>query len=310
MVDKETDVVRQFRDKPLLLVERLIGMCDRNDSSPSRGCFDRHYWCYKLHDCANARYQEGAQFLRLAQKHLHPDSHDFIDALLADSIDFWGRSRNSDGSVNEIYPYERSFCATSMSTAAIAGVWMDLEAPPEIDFRPTAEWLLANDSVEVANQMAGACLSLARIGIITGEQRYLEGAHRKVELIGQNREENGCFGEYGGPDVGYATISLSLLAGYHQLTQDELCLQLMKDCAGYLESVVEENGLYPWQTMSRRTQFLYPAGLAYLKSPVLQRLMVGLAENVVINPLWLDDRYCIPIGLDYLLAAEFFEAEG
>ena len=108
--------------------------------------------------------------------------------------------------------------------------------------------------------------------------------------------------------MGYATITLALLAGYLDVVDDPAARASMLTCDEYLQSVVNIDGLYDWRATSRRTQFLYPSGLAALESPVLPRLITGLGLNVAINPIWMDDRYCIPLAADYLLAAERLDA--
>lgn len=290
--------------RSLVLTERLLGLCDRRPSSPTAGCFDRYYWCYKMHDLANTRFQEAAQFLATALPHYDEGSKPGIVETTISAIQFWARNRNTDGSVNEAYPFERSFCATSMSAAAVCDAWLRLDTPPEVDFDITGKWLMSKENPEVANQMAGATLALERISRITGNEKYSQGAKDKFDRLADHQLENGCYGEYGGADIGYASITLSLLAKYHQLSGGDEVLASMNRCAEYLESQVDDNGLYEWQSTSRRTQFLYPFGLAYLKSPVFERLLNGLARNVVINPLWMDDRYCIPLATDYLLCVE------
>ena len=53
--------------------------------------------------------------------------------------------------------------------------------------------------------------------------------------------------------------------------------------------------------MSRKTQFIYPYGFAvFEKFSVLQKLENGLERNLILNPTWMDDRYCIAFTLDYL----------
>lgn len=191
-----------------------------------------------------------------------------------------------------------------MSAQAVAEAWLRLEEPPEVDWRATGNWLLARNNAEVTNQMAAACLALERLARITGDERYSDGAFEKFAAIEKGQLESGCYGEYGGADVGYATITLALLAQYHRLTSENVVIQSMRRCDAFLVERVNQQGLFDWQDTSRRTQFLYPSGLAYLKSPVLDRLTTGLNLNIVIDPLWMDDRYCIPLATDYLLAVE------
>ncbi len=298
------ELAQLFRSRSLLLTERILGLCDRNPESETAGCCDRHYWCYKLHDMANARCQETVSFLVQATPHLAAPYRPAILDLTRRAISFWAERRHPDGSVDEIHPYERSFCATAMSAQAVAQAWLLLENPPEVDFVPTARWLGVNDNPGAPNQTAGACLALERIAGITGDTAYSRMALKKFQRIARRQLANGCYAEYGGPDVGYATITLSLLAGYHALTGSAEVLDSMRRCEQYLLKVVDEQGLYAWEKTSRRTQFLYPGGLAYLESELLSRLTRGLEHNVVLQPLWMDDRYCVPMAADYLWASE------
>jgi len=71
--------------------------------------------------------------------------------------------------------------------------------------------------------------------------------------------------------------------------------------AGFIKGG-DENGLYDYSETSRKTKFIYPSGLMRLNSPIVNRLRNGLLKNMVINPLWMDDRYCIPLATDYLSA--------
>ncbi|GFK94869.1 hypothetical protein NNJEOMEG_02717 [Fundidesulfovibrio magnetotacticus] len=302
------DLPALLRARSLILLERFLGLCDRDPGRPTHGLFDRTFWCYKLLDLANARFQEAALHLALAAPHARPGAAPAIRALARAAVEAWARLRHPDGSVDEVYPFERSFCATSMSAQAAALAWELLPEKPRVDFAPTADWLAARDNPEVANQMAGACAALARIGRITGRERYLKAARDKFRAIAARQLASGCYAEYGGPDVGYATITMALLAGYHEITADPEALDSLRACEAFLLDAVDENGLYDWRATTRRTQFLYPSGLAALRSPVIERLASGLRKDVVINPLWMDDRYSIPLAADYLLAARRLDA--
>ncbi len=301
------DLPSMLQSRSLLLLERILGQADRNPASRTYGCFDRYYWHYRLHDLANARFQEATLFLAKALEYLDSRYRQPVRELIRAGIDFWASSRNSDGSVNEIYPYERSFCATSMSAHATSCAAMLLDIEAAVDWQKTGDWLLANHNPDVTNQMAGAGAALARIGHLTGSVRYLDGAREKVAVIIDKQLPSGCYLEYDGADTGYATITLALLASYHEQTGDARALDSMQRCESYLAGQVRSDGSYDWRHTSRRTQFIYPSGLAYLRSPVLERLRVGLARNVVVNPLWMDDRYSIPLAADYLTAFHYLD---
>lgn len=301
------DTVAILRDHGRVLAERILGLMDRNPTSPTYGCCDRYYWRYKLHDLANARFQEAALFGALILPCCSAAHREGIADIARSAIRFWEGLRHSDGSVDEAYPFERSFCATSMSTQAVMAASDRLGGVALRNMERTGCWLANHANDDLTNQMAGACLSLFRIGNMLQEPRFIEAARHKLDVILRRQLPSGAYDEYGGPDVGYATITLSLLAQYADESGDMDASASMRRCESWLATVVGPDGLFDWRATSRRTQFLYPFGLAWLGSGVLDRLVRGLRANIVPSPLWLDDRYSIPLAIDYLLAAELLE---
>ena len=283
-----------------MVLERILGFGDREPSSPTFGCYDRYYWHYKLHDLPNARLQEAILYLSRIRPFVLEVARSSISKWIRGGIEFWSRQRHSDGSVDEIYPWERSFCATAMSCQAVTAAWLNLDIRPEVDFTHTGHWLTVNSNADVTNQMAAACLALYRIFQITGERRFEQAAYNKFLAIARRQMSNGCYREYDGADIGYATITLSLLGQYAQMSELQEVWDSMRRCEFFLRSVVDMDGRYRYEDTSRQTQFLYPSGLARLNSPIVERIIDGLRNNRIINPLWLDDRYCIPLATDYL----------
>jgi hypothetical protein len=310
MSNPGTDLNWLFRGPALTLLERILGQCDRAPESSTFGSFDRYHWCYKLHDLANARFQEAAQYLAMAAPLVDAWAREPLRKLAGAAISRWAAIRHGEGCVDEVYPNERSFCATAMSAQACSGAWLELDAPPKVDFTPTGRWLAANANPDLANQMAGACLALERMALISGRDQFRTAARKKFLAIAARQLPSGCYEEYGGEDLGYATITLALLAQYHRLRPDRDVEDSMLACAAWLDAKVGPDGLYDWKSTSRGTQFLYPSGLAYLGSPVLLKLAHGLRQGIALNPLWMDDRYCIPMAADYLLAARILEETG
>jgi len=296
----------RFDDAPFfflgrILFERFMGFLDQDPASVTCGCFDRAYWHYRLHDVANARFQEAALYLvRLTQA--VPDLREVLTPYVRDAAGFWSRMRHGDGSVDEVYPWERSFCATAMSTQAITTAMLVLEDDFGIDLRRTGRWLARNRRPDVANQLAAACSALYNISVLTGIGDFAAEAERTIDLIADKQLPDGCYLEYDGADIGYATVTLALLGLYASQSGSEAARQSMRRCERFLGKRVRENGAYPYEDTSRRTQFLYPSGLRRLGSPVFRRIENGLKENGIINPLWMDDRYSIPLAVDYLLA--------
>lgn len=222
-------------------------------------------------------------------------------------LDFWLSWQNKDGSVNEVYPYERSFCATSFSTLAVTEC---LLAQPSLMIQPkslikTGRWLSGAHNPSVFNQEAASLVALYNIGNLTGDSTILAEVEIRQRTLLNLQDDSGYFPEYGGMDVGYCSISLGLLALYWQKTQDSDVREACERAVAFLEPLIDGEGRYDNRNTSRKTQYLYPYGLAVFAPHLLQRLQVGLERQRVICPQWLDDRYCIPLATDYLLTAQY-----
>ncbi|MBN1866084.1 hypothetical protein JW916_02210 [Candidatus Sumerlaeota bacterium] len=282
------------------LCERFLGFLDMDPESATHGCFDRSWWHYGIHDTCNARYQECALYLaRLGQ--CLPSARDLFAPQIRAAARFWSSQRHSDGSVDEVYPWERSFCATAMSAQAITAAMLLAGDDFGIDLRPTARWLARHPRADVANQLAASCAALWNTSRIADDATFARAAEEQIGLLIAHQLPTGCFLEYDGPDVGYASITMSLVTQYAAASGSEAAWEAARRCDEWLRERVAPNGLFEYADTSRRTQFLYPSAFARLRSPLLERIERGLEENIIVNPLWMDDRYSIPMATDYLL---------
>ena len=295
-----------YRKIVLTQAPRIMGFGDRRASSDTFGCFDRYYWHYKLHDMPNARFQETALLLALLFK------YDFTGNIFYNkqnvkewakaAINFWSRLRNRDGSLNEVYPYERSFCATSFSAYAITEAMLEADLGAGIELEKTGEWLMNNNNTDVSNQTAAAALALYNIHTITGDKRYEAAAKKKLELLAKSQYEDGFLKEYDGYDIGYQTLTISLLARYCKKNEDECARSVLTKALKAVGGRIRGDGSYDNTETSRSTEFLYPYGFTALRSDVIKKHTKGLEENSVLNPGWMDDRYCAQLAVDYLQA--------
>lgn len=293
------------------VVPRVAGLCDRAESSITFGCFDRNYWHYRLIDLPNARFQEAAWLLALAWDTERPGNRFYraraVESWVRAAWRFWLDRRNRDGSVAELYPNERSFCATSFSAAAFgetiavlggADTWRG-----ELDrAAATAQWLGRYRDDAPANQIAACAQALCLLSDLSGEPALARSADAKLDAF-LRLENDGVFPEYGGFDAGYQSITLSILRRIERVRPDHS--RLKAAIARGHERIVAAigiDGCVRAAENSRGTQFIYPSGLSALGSPALQRLAAGLDANGVLRPAWMDDRFCIAMASDYLLA--------
>ncbi|RJP19010.1 MAG: hypothetical protein C4527_27750 [Candidatus Omnitrophota bacterium] len=288
---------------------RLLGFGDRESDSKTYGCFDRYYWHYRQTDFVNARFQEVCHFLACLYQYHCPENQFYKNNCIREwaiaAMQFWEQLQRKDGSFDEYWPFERSFVATAFSLAAVAETCRLLSCPPPVDaMQKACQWLSLHDNTLVLNQMAGASLALATCGAVLQEEQWLQKAAEKMQCLLSHQSPDGYFEEYGGYDIGYLTINLSYLARYARLTQNHRVRDAAFCAFRFLDDKIRENGTYDYHQTSRKTQYFYPYGFfAFEQWDLLARHRHGLANNEALNPAWMDDRYCLPLTIDYLMTA-------
>jgi hypothetical protein len=254
----------------------------------------------------NARFQEASLLLALLFSRKFPGNIYYANSNIRDWIDaavyFWHKSLNSDGSANEVYPFERSFCATSFSAYCISESLFILNNAGMLNTDKTAKWLVKHDNADVGNQMAAAACALYNFYRITQDAKFLSACDAKLNKLYGMQDSHGFYLEYGGADIGYQTLSISMLSRLHKKKKDGRLFSSLLKAEAALGPLVGEQGDFSYEQTSRRTQFIYPFGLAYLHSDILNRHVKGVSHNHILNPGWMDDRYLIQLSSDYLAA--------
>ncbi len=285
-------------------VPRVLGLGDRDPSSETFGCFDRGYWHYKSIDFPNTRYQEACWLLALLYQGNFDGNIYYQNGQVKQwaeaAIEFWISRRHRDGSVDEAYPNERGFCATAFTCWAVTEAMLLLRRSDGERLEKTGKWLMRHNNPDVSNQMAAAACALLNLYHLTSNTPYLRASEEKLSRLLSSQESSGYFPEYGGADVGYLSLIVGCLAHYWKRTKDPVLLESLKRALGFLEERIDEKGHYDHHRMSRKTQFLYSYGVAFFGSPVFERICRGLEEGTLLNPVWLDDRYFMPLTTDYL----------
>lgn len=285
-------------------VPRILGLCDRNPQSPHQGCFDRLYWNYRITDFPSMWMQSGCLLLALLFTQRFAGNEFFdkykVGEWARKSIEYWAKSLHTDGSGDEMYPYERSYCATAFSACAVAESLMLIDAPIPRIIEVTGTWLSRQPQPQATNQLAAACLAVHNIAVLLKDPILGRSAQRMAFSLLKSQTAEGIFVEYGGCDIGYLSITLGLLARLHQKTGEDHWMVAARRVIGFLEDKIHEDGTYDSRASSRKTQYLYPFGFAYFGSGILDRIIHGLKGNRILNPAWLDDRYTIPMTTDYL----------
>ncbi len=290
---------------------RILGLGDRYDESPTKGCFDRYYWHYRQIDFVNARFQEACHFLALLYVYDHPTNRFYQKERIREwamaAVSVWESIQRSDGSFEEYWPFERSFCATSFTTYAACEACLRLEcAPPEWAIRKACAWLAKRENSIVVNQMAASAVALKLASILLNDDAIRLESEKRMETVLSLQDEAGYFPEYGGYDIGYLTITLSCLAQYYNHTKEKQVQDAMNQGVRFLEDKIYDNGSYDYKNTSRQSQYFYPFGFRVMEEwDLLAKHQRGLEREEVIHPGWCDDRYCLPLAIDYLQTAVY-----
>jgi len=308
LIMNERDAQSFYLNQAVAVAERILGLGDRDPSSATYGCFDRYYWHYKALDFPNARAQEIGYYLGLLWKHPFEGNRfagvNNVRSWAEAAVDFWYQIQNRDGSFNEWWPHERSFCATSFSTMLAAQTVRLLGLSPnrQVFFR-AAQWLRRNDNPDVSNQVAASALALRCVGDLLEDESLIERAEQRARELIQRQGEDGHFPEYGGADVGYHSLTVSLLAAYLKHSASKAVSAVLPRAFEFLQGRLAEDASFDYKSCSRRTQFLYPSGFLLMEqSDLIHRHLRGCRAGTVLLPSWMDDRYCFQLATDYLVA--------
>ena len=209
------------------LVSRALSMLNRNPLSRHHGCLDRNFWHFKtLVDFPSATYQQAVLGLSALWAEPLENSPYFrardLGEAVRSAVLYWCEIQNSDGSFNEYYENDRSFCPTAFTTFSVASafdtcreVFSEAESVEVMSsLSRSAAWLATQSNPSVMNQMIVSMLSLRLVSELTGnEDLYASFAKRREDVLSAQTEE-GWFPEYDGADVGYSFMALDLFATY------------------------------------------------------------------------------------------------
>jgi hypothetical protein len=298
----------RFEDIAQTQIPRILGLANREADSEYYGCFDRYFWHYKLSDFPNARFQESTLALSLA--YLNPKLDNFYSnkvlfEWIRSGIMYWTKMQRRNGSFDEAYPHEHSLVATSFSSFSIAKSLrlLNLDEPKVVNSLAQAgDWIDLHEDAGPTNQTIGAACALNEIFQLTNDEKYNLASKRKLDQAMANWQKEGYFLEYGGFDMGYSTIALSYLALLYLDTKNEILRDISQKMIEKIKSTIDENFQWCYQQTSRKTQYIYPLGFKVFGAlEMLERFSHSMEKNEIVTPLWMDDRYSIPLTVDYLM---------
>jgi len=312
-----------YAEKALSQLPRILGNQDRNPFSPTYGCFHRDYWLDKTSDFPDAVRQFAVHALALVYKHNMPGNiyyqHPKVLEWANAGLSFWADIQHGDGSFDEFYPYERGWVGPTAFTTYTTVEALNLlgdEVPAEVRqkvenaVRKAAHFVAAGESEEdhLANHHAMACLAVWKAYALLGDEKLKEGYERVWQGFLSYQTKEGWSVEYDGIDPGYLSATVSFLAKIYQDNKDPRLLEVIRDSVEMSSYFAYPNGFYGGSLGSRNTLHFYCHGYEViadevpLAGAVAEHLLQGLADDKLVPPEIISDRYLVYRVPEFLLA--------
>ena len=312
-----------YAQKALQQIPRILSNQDRTPTSPTYGCFHRDYWLDKTSDFPDAVRQFAVHALALAYKYEMPGNIYYGSEKVRDwtvaGLSFWADIQHNDGSFDEFYPFERGWVGptafTTYTSIEALNVLGD-EVPQAVRekvvsaVRKAAHFIAKGESEEdhLANHHAMACLAVWKSYELLGDEALKAGFEKVWNDFLSYHTDEGWSVEYDGIDPGYLSATVSFLAKIYQTNPDPRLLKVMNASVEKCSYFAYPNGFYAGSMGSRNTLHFYCHGFEVmahqipLAGAVAEHLLEGLAEDKLVPPEIISDRYLVYRVPEFLLA--------
>jgi hypothetical protein len=277
---------------------RLLGLFDRDATSASHGFGDRRRWAWKLTDFGNATFQGAAHGLArlwVDRRWPYPTPEPAFLARIDSMFDGARRLTRADGSLEEAFPHEGSFCVTALVAfdllVALELLHVRLDEQRRSAWRETVApmigFLQRADETHafIANHLATACAALRRWHALSGDAASEARARMFLRRILDAQSSEGWFEEYGGFDAGYQTLCTGFLADVHAARPDWGLADPLARSVRFLWQFAHPDGSLGGLYGSRATRFYFPAGIEALANelPEAAALADHLATSIALQ---------------------------
>jgi len=287
---------------------RLLALFDADPVRPTRGLGDRLRWAWRLADYASGIPQGAAHGLaRLVAARALPEglSETRILARVENMIDATRRLARRDGSLEESFPLEGSFCVTALVAFDLLSAADALEGLRERvveTVRPMVRFLCREDETHgvISNHLATASAALYRWHALTGEGVEARG-RLFLDRVLAHQSREGWLREYESADPGYQSLCTCFLADLHRLRPDLGLAEPLARSLRFLQHFAHPDGSFGGIYGSRNTRLFWPAGVELLapeipEAAALARAMrASVHENRTVTLAVVDDSNLVPL---------------
>ena len=307
------------------VLPRLLAMFDQDSTSLSYGMGDRFYWAWGMIDFGNGTMQGAAHGLsQIWKSGCWPYSTRKTEFLRRIDNMFYaaGTLTRRNGSLEEAFPYEGSFCVTSLVAFDLLCSYELLEEDISDDTRrkwqdiiaPMIEFLLHSDEKHgiISNHLATAAAAMLRWNKTVGCSASEIRAKNLLDRIYSHQSKEGWFKEYDGADPGYQTLCMYYLADIYSHQPELFNLEQLKMSVKFLSHFAHPDGSFGGIYGSRSTRFYYPSGFEELapiipEANILRTFMAGSIREMRTLPLTcMDAPNLVPLFNSYCKAAALY----
>lgn len=307
------------------VLPRLLALYDTNPISHTYGLGDRLRWAWKLIDFGNGTFQGAANGLaRLLVHHLLPENISERSVIRRIDAMFKGTAAltRPNGSLEEAFPYEASFCVTALIAydllTAIELLGDRLVETQRKDYfriiRPLIHFLRQSKESHalISNHLATAATALFKWSVLTGE----DGSERGKEILNRILKEQsieGWFREYEGADPGYQSLCTYYLADLHHLQPGLSLGEPLTRSLQFLFYFAHLDGSFGGMYGSRNTRFYCPAGIEAVADNIPEAAALSgfmrksISEMKTVTLSVLDEPNLVPMFNAYCWAAAIFQ---
>jgi len=244
---------------------RILTQICRDPDSSEYGSCDRNWWHYKIRDFSSIILQQAGYTLFCASElPEHKNQQKALRELAKATCIFWNKQAIRFRAFEEYYPWEEGYPPVAFSTLAVCKlvsenvVSLDLVLP---GLKKAAKQLLKRFEAKASNQQLAGTAALCWIKRIAPElidEKILEGI---ISRILTSQAEEGWFPEYGGPDLGYLSVSIDCLWDAFDAIDDVRFLNSAKRALNFIN--IFSNLPAPGLGMhnARNTDYLVPYGI-------------------------------------------------
>jgi hypothetical protein len=300
---------------------KLFSLYNLDKSSSTHGYGDRLCWGWKISDFASGTMQGGVHTLAIAMRLGLIKNTAFGLRVIDSIISAIKKIQHKNGSLEEAFPNENSFCVTALVAFDVLSAIKHLDDRITYEeknqylniVRPLIYFVENHDEKHavISNHLATA-VAAVELWNILAEKKSARGKDL-LDVIYRHQSKEGWYKEYEGPDPGYQTLCTYYLFCAYEVTKDERLLESLRQSISFLKYFVHPDGTIGGLYGSRNTEVYYPGGLVALSSisedfaSIAGLLHKGILEGNHVFPVDIDIGNFVPLINAYAVAALYYE---